>query len=139
MANRMYEKFAEHMLQAEYDFLTDDFRYLLIDKADYTWDGNDLLQFVSEIPSAAIVARSGTLTAPTVASGRFDSADITINSVTGDPCEAVVLYAYNASDAAARLVCYADQPTFVFTPTGSNVTLVINSEGHFKITDIYDI
>jgi hypothetical protein len=66
--------------------------------------------------------------------GTFDAGDPTINSVTGSTVEAVVLYAYNASDAAARLIAWIDStPSIAFTPNGSNVTLQLDALGIFSI------
>lgn len=136
MANRVYQKFAEALMNKTYDMDTDDFRFMLIDKADETFNGED--EFVSDITSGGIVARmTASLTSKDITNGRFDAADPTINSVTGDTVEAIILYAYNASDAAARLATWADSPTFVFTPNGNNVTLIIDPRGVFQLTDIF--
>lgn len=133
MANAMYPKFKQSLLDKLHDLNTDDFRLMLIDSADETYNSAD--QYVSDVTGAGIVARmSAGLASPTITDGTFDAADPTINSVTGDTVEAVILYAYNASDAAARLACWIDSsPTINFTPNGSNVTLQLDAAGIFSL------
>jgi hypothetical protein len=133
MANAMYPKFAQALLDKLHDLNTDDFRFMLIDTADETYNSAD--EFVSNVTGVGIVARmTATLSSPTITNGTFDAADPTINSVSGDPVEAVILYAYNASDAAARLACWIDSsPAISFTPNGSNVTLTLDGAGIFSL------
>lgn len=133
MANTMYPKFKEALLNKLHDLDTDDFRLALIDSADETYSGAD--EFVSNIGAGSPVARMAAgLASPTIALGVFDAADPTINSVTGDTVEAVILYAYNASDSAARLACWIDaSPSISFTPNGSNVTLTLDASGIFSL------
>lgn len=133
MANVMYPKFAQALLDKLHDLNTDDFRFMLIDTADETYNAAD--EFVSNVTGAGIVARmTSALTTPTILSGTFDADNPTINTVSGDPIEAVVLYAYNASDAAARLACWIDSsPSISFTPNGSNVTLTLDGAGIFSL------
>lgn len=133
MANNMYPKFKQSLLDKLHDLNTDDFRFMLIDSVDETYNAAD--QYVSDVTGAGIVARmTATLASPTIVDGTFDAADPTINSVTGDSVEAVILYAYNASDAAARLACWIDSsPAIAFTPNGSNVTLTLDPAGIFSL------
>lgn len=133
MANAMYPKFKQALLDKLHDLNSDDFRFMLIDSADETYNSAD--EFVSDVTGAGIVARmSAGLSSPTISLGTFDAADPTINSVTGDTVEAVILYAYNASDSAARLACWIDaSPSISFTPNGSNVTLTLDGSGVFSL------
>jgi hypothetical protein len=132
MANALYSLGKKAILDAVIgSFLTADIRFLLVDTGVETF--NDADQFVSNITSP-VARMTATLSTPTTTSGTFDAVDPTINSVTGSTVEAVVLYAYNASDAAARLIAWIDSsPSIAFTPNGSNVTLQLDPAGIFSI------
>jgi hypothetical protein len=133
MANVLYASGKKKILDADIDFLVNDIRFLLQDVNDDAFDANNV--FVSDLVAGSIVARmAAALSTPTTTAGTFDAVDPTINSVTGDPIEAVILYMFNASDAAAPLIAYIDaSPTISFTPNGSNVTLTLDALGIFSI------
>jgi len=137
MANQLYPLGAKAILDGQINFLTDDIRFALIDTGVETYNAAD--QFMSSVtsPVARMAASLGTkaTNGPAgVTPGTFDAADPTINSVTGSTVEAVILYKYNASDAAAPLICWIDSsPSIAFTPNGSNVTLTIDPAGIFSI------
>lgn len=133
MANVLYPLGAKAILDADVDFLVDDVRLALIDTTDETYNSAD--QFVSNIGAGSPVARMAAgLASKTTTGGTFDAADPTINTVTGDTVEAVILYKYNASDASAALIAWIDSsPAISFTPNGSNVTLTLDALGIFSI------
>jgi hypothetical protein len=133
VANVLYPKGKKKILDADVDFLVDDIRFLLQDQNDDPYDAAN--EFVSDLVAGSIVARMAAgLGTKTTTDGTFDAADPTINAVTGDPIEAVILYKYNASDAAAPLLAYIDaSPAISFTPNGSNVTLQLDALGIFSI------
>ena len=135
MANVLYSLGKKAILDGNIgSFLTSDIRMMLINTTSEPFLDTD--QFVSNVTSPVARMAAG-LTSPTtgtVSSGTFDAADPTINSVTGSTVQAVILYAYNASDAAARLIAWIDSsPTISFTPNGSNVTLTLDPAGIFSI------
>lgn len=133
MANALYSLGKKAILDGTIAFLTDDIRFALIDTGQETF--NDADQFVSNWTAGGIVARMAAgLATKTTTAGTFDAADPTINSVTGATVEAVGLYKYNASDAAAPLIAWIDSsPSIAFTPNGSNVTLQLDPSGIFSI------
>lgn len=139
MANVLYPLGAKAILDADIDFLVDDIRFALIDTAQETYNAAD--QFVSNWTAGGIIARMAASLGTKVTNGpagttpgTFDAADPTINSVTGATVEAVGLYKYNASDAAAPLIAWIDSsPSIAFTPNGSNVTIQIDALGIFSI------
>lgn len=131
MANALYSLGKKAMLDGDVAFDTDDVRLMLIDTGVETF--NDADQFVSSITSPVARMAAG-LASKTTTAGTFDAADPTINTVTGSTVEAVVLYIFNASDAAARLIAWIDSsPSIAFTPNGSNVTLTLDALGIFSI------
>lgn len=126
MANTVYPKYKEACLSGNGNLVAGDVRGILIDAADYTYSASH--EFLSSVPAGARVAVSGSLTAKTVANGVFDASDITINSVTGDPVEAVLLYLHTGTDSTSRLVSYHDHEPdgttpISFAPDGNNVLL----------------
>lgn len=131
MANALYSLGKKAILDGTILFPSDDIRFALVDTGVETF--NDADQFMSNITSP-VARMSAGLGSKTTTAGTFDAADPTINSVTGATVEAVVLYKYNASDAAAPLIAWIDSsPAIAFTPNGSNVTLTLDPAGIFSI------
>lgn len=131
MANVMYPLGAKAILDGGVACLVDDLRLALIDTGVEVYSAAD--QFMSTITTPVARMAAG-LASKTTTAGTLDAADPTINSVTGSTVEAVVLYKYNASDAAAAVIVWIDStPTIAFTPNGSNVTLTLDALGIFSI------
>ena len=127
MANALYDHGREGFLDGSIDFDTDDIRCILIDAADYTVDlaTHDNLD---DIPAAARVAVSGALTGKTVAAGVADADDVTFTSVTGDQCEAIVIYKHTGVESTSRLIAYIDSATGLpVTPNGGDITVQFDS------------
>ena len=80
---------------------------------------------IRDNPGAARVAVSGALVNKTFVNGVFDADDVTINSVTGDQSEALILYQHTGVDATSRLIAFWDTGVsgLPFTPNGSNVVI----------------
>ena len=121
MANVLYDKGRQGFLDGSIDWDTDDIRAILIDTADYTvnlstHDNHD------DIPGAARVAVSGALTTKTVVDGVADADDVTFSAVSGDECEAIVLYKHTGTESTARLIAYIDDATGLpVTPNGGDI------------------
>jgi hypothetical protein len=123
MANSLYTKAKEGLINGSIDLDSDDIRVVLVDGADYT-PNLSTHEFLSDIPSAARVAVSGALLNKSVTDGVFDADDIIIESVTGDQFEYLVLYKHTGSDATARLIMLIDSATGLpCTPNGSDITV----------------
>lgn len=123
MANALYNKGREGFLDGSIDWDTDDIRCILIDTADYTVDlaTHDNLD---DVPGDARVATSGALTSKTVTDGVADAADVTLSSVTGDTCEAIVIYKHTGTESTSRLIAYIDTATGLpVTPNGGDITI----------------
>ncbi|MBA7692617.1 hypothetical protein ES703_101184 [subsurface metagenome] len=121
MANELYDAGREGFLDGSIDWDTDDIRAILIDVADYTVDlaADDNLD---DIPAAARVAVSGPLTGKTVTDGVADADDVTFSEVTGDECEALVLYKHTGTESTSRLIAYIDSATGLpVTPNGGDI------------------
>ena len=121
MTNALYDNGREGFLDGSIDWDTDDIRAILIDTDDYTvnlaTDDN-----LDDIPGAARVAVSGALTGKTVTDGVADAADVTWTAVTGDDCEAIVLYKHTGTESTSRLIAYIDSATGLpVTPNGGDI------------------
>lgn len=125
MANALYNKGREGFLDGSIDWDTDDIRAILVDVADYTVDlaTHDNLD---DVAAGARVAVSSSLASKTVTDGIADAADVTFTAVTGDPCEAIVLYKHTGTEGTSRLIAYLDTAVsgLPVTPNGGNITVV---------------
>jgi hypothetical protein len=133
MANSLYTKAKQGLIDGSIDLDTDDIRAVLVDGADYT-PNLASHEFLSSIPAGGRVAVSGALQNKTVTDGVFDADDIVIAAVSGDQFEYVVLYKHTGSDATARLIYLIDTATGLpCTPNGSDITLSWDSTAGKKI------
>jgi len=121
MPNALYDKGREGFLDGSIDWDTDNIKTLLVDAADYSVD-LALHSVLTDIPAIARVASSVNLTAKTVTAGVADAADVTFNTVTGDPCEVLVIYQDSGVEATSRLIAYLDTATGLpVTPNGGDI------------------
>jgi len=136
MANELYTKAKQGLIDGSIDLDTDDIRVILVDAADYTpnlaTDDN-----LDDIPSGARVAVSGALQSKTVTDGVFDAADIVISAVSGDQFEYLVLYKHTGTESTSRLILLIDSATGLpCTPNGSDITVQWDSGANkiFKLS-----
>lgn len=126
MANAIYPAFKDWLCAAgAFDWVNDDVRIVLVDTGTYTYSSAH--DFLDDITAGARIAVTGALGTKSVgAGGKLIAADPTINAVSGNSVEALVLYRHTgANDAARRLIAYIDTGVtgLPFTPNGGNVTL----------------
>lgn len=123
MGNALYDKGRKGFLAGEIDWDADDIRVILIDVADYTVD-LAVDDFLDDIPGAARVAVSGALTGKTTTDGVADADDVILSSVTGDQCEAIVIYKHTGVESTSALIAYIDSATGLpVTPNGGDITI----------------
>lgn len=128
----IYTKAKEAFLGGDIDLLNDTIKVVLIDGADYTANLS-ADQFLSDIPLAARVATSPALSGKSVTAGVFDAADTTFSLVSGDPCEAVVIYQDTGDEATSRLIDYQSSALGLpITPNGADIDLAFDN-GSSKI------
>lgn len=129
MANALYDKGRNAFARGEINWLAsggDTIKVILVDTADYTVDlaNHD---FLDDVPAAARVA-SATLTLSDPAAGVCDAGDVTFSAVTGDPCEALIIYKDTGTEATSPLLAYIDTATGLpVTPNGGNITVTWDS------------
>ena len=123
MANAVYPIGKEKFLQADINMTNDDVKVVLVDLEEYTYSAAD--DALADISASARVAVSNALGSKTTTTGIFDSADITLSAVTGDPFEALVLYVSASTEATSYLVAFIDTNVsgLPLTPNGGNVTI----------------
>lgn len=134
MANAVYPKWKEAVMQAgSNSSLAGTVKAVLIDTADYTY--NAAHDFMDDVPAGARVGTAQTLGSKTFTNGLFDAADVTLPAVTGDPCEAILVYIDTGSDATSRPVAYIDTGVtgLPVTPNGGDIAIAWNASGIFQL------
>ena len=122
MANALYTKAKQHLIDGTIDLDTNDIRAILVDGADYT----PVLathETLANIPAAARVAVSGALQSKTVTDGVFDAADIVLSAVSGDQFEYIALYQHTGAESALLLLLIDTATGLPCTPNGSDITI----------------
>lgn len=122
MANSLYTKAKQHLIDGTIDLDTNDIRAILVDGADYT-PNLATHETLANIPAAARVAVSGALTSKTVTDGVFDAADITISSVTGDQFEYIAIYQHTGAESALLIALLDTATGLPCTPNGGDITI----------------
>jgi len=124
MSSFLYDKGRNAFLEGDLAWDTDDIRCIFVDSADYTVDQN-ADDFLDDIPAGARVAVSAaSLANKTSVDGIADADDLTINSVSGDQFEALVLYLHTGAEGTSQLIAYIDDYTGLpTTPNGGNITV----------------
>lgn len=131
MANAMYDRAREGFL-SDWNFSTDEFRWCLIDSADYTFSAaHDTL---ADVADAAVVALSPALTSKTVTDGYADAADPSFGNVTGDPSEALILIRGTGNEASYLVAFFNTSVTGLpVTPNTGPIDITHNASGIFRI------
>lgn len=122
MANSLYTKAKQHLIDGTIDLDTNDIRAILVDGADYT-PNLATHETLANIPAAARVAVSGALASKTVTDGVFDAADVTLAAVTGDQFEYIVLYQHTGAESALLIALLDTATGLPCTPNGSDITI----------------
>jgi hypothetical protein len=124
MASGLYDSAREEFLGGTLDWDGEDVRAILIDVADYAVN-LATHDFLDDVAAAARVAVSGAMGSKTITDGVADAADVVWTSVTGDPCEAIIIYQHTGTESTSALIAYIDG--FSVTPNGGNITAVWDS------------
>ncbi len=131
MANALYPKFKQALLNKTHDLDTDSIRAILADAADYTYSSAH--DFLDDVPAGGRVAVSSGLTSPTIVDGVFDTADFTWSTVSGDQSEQIILYNHDGNgagaDSARQLIAFYDtgMTGMPVTPNGGNINVTVGS------------
>lgn len=107
MANFIYKKTKQALLNGDIAVDTNDLKILFINTATYTANQNSD-EFVSDVASSAIKARSTALANKTTTNGILDANDVQLTAYPGDAFDAIILYQVGTSDSNSRLIFYID-------------------------------
>jgi len=123
MANKLFDKGREGILDGSIAWATDNIKAVLVDTGTYTVDLATHAN-LSDIAAGARVATSANLASKTSTGGVADAADQTFTAVTGATVEAIVLYKDTGTAGTSRLLCYIDTGTGLpVTPKGGDITV----------------
>jgi len=133
MANAIYGKGRAAFGNGEIDWVDDDIKVLLVDSTDYTVS-IDVDQYCNKdtIPDAARVTNglSGNLANAANVLGVMDADDVTLSSVSGEECEALVIFKDGGDGGVTQsgtndlLIAYIDTATGLpSTPAGGDITI----------------
>jgi hypothetical protein len=123
MANALYDLARQAFLDGDLDWAANDIKAYLIDVADYTVN-LATHDFADDIGAAAKVATSANFGGKTSTAGVADANNITFTAVTGDVCEAIVIWQDTGNQATSRLIAYIDTATGLpVTPNGGDITV----------------
>lgn len=134
MANALYPKFKQALLNKEHNLDTDTIKAYLIDTADYTY--NTAHDEITDVAGASIVATSGALANSSITNGTFDTDDFTWSTVTGDQSEGIILWNDTPTTPTADpLIAYYDTGItgMPVTPNGGNINCTVHSSGWFSL------
>jgi hypothetical protein len=132
MANFVFDIPRKRFMDGEIDMLSDDIKFTFHDDDDVAplqATHDDLSDL-----SAGTVATSGNLTTKDTTAGVFDADDETVNTVSGDEFESIILF--DDTHASDSLICRIDTGTGLpCTPNGGNITVQWDSGGNkiFKL------
>ena len=135
MANLLYPKFKQALLNKEHDLDTDQIKAALVDTGAYAYAAAHV-SFATDVPSGAKIAISPQLTLPTIVDGVFDTADFTWVAVTGAQAEAILLYNDTpTAPVADPLVALYDtgMTGMPVTPNGGNINVTVHASGWFAL------
>lgn len=132
MANALYARGKQRILEKQISFKDDDIQVLLV-SADYIPDLN-VHEFLSDVQAYALGGGAKPLTDKTTALGVFDAADVSWLKVTaGATAKAVILFKSTGEAGTSPLLGYVDTITgFPVATNGSDITVQWDN-GSFKI------
>lgn len=130
MANAVYPKFKEALIDGATNVDLNDgtVKAVLIDTSDYTYSAAH--DFYDDA-SAGAVGTPQTIGNTTVTNGLFDGDNVTFTALSGDECEAIIIFIDTGDPATSRLVAYIDTGVtgLPVTPNGGDVTISWNASG----------
>jgi hypothetical protein len=136
MANQLYSNIKEDFLNGTINLLSSDIRILLV-KSGYSLDVSTD-QYVSDIGSANIAGRSGSLDNVTISGGVLDAENETIENYGTEGFDYLVMYESTGDDTTSRLIAYFD--TAAGLPVaGTSGSISITIQWSDLITKIFSL
>ena len=126
MSNFVYGKAKQALLNGQINFSANNYKLLFIDSSLYTPSQNSD-EFVSNVNTSAIKARTDNISGITNILGVLDADDVNVASYSGGSFQAVVLYQVGSTDSTSRLIFYIDTGIGLpYTLINQNVPITIN-------------
>ena len=123
MANQRYDYGSERFLTAQLNWIADNFKVVLVDTKYYTFLKN-VHRTLADVPLAARVATSGTMTGMTAIGGVARADSTVVLAVSGQHVEAMIIYHDTGVESTSELVVYLDTANGLpFNPDGNSVTI----------------
>lgn len=120
MANALYAKFKEGLLDGTFDLNSNTIKAALVDGYTPNTSTHDAMDDVAAA-GGTVVGTPQTLASKTITGGVFDAADVTFTAVAGGSTpDHVVLYQDGGSDPARLLIAVIDTTTGVTLPVTTN-------------------
>lgn len=131
MANAIYPKAKEQMLQGGINLSTGTVKIALVDTGTYTYSAAH--EFYSSV--TGVVGTPATLSTKTFTNGTFDAANATLTGVSGATFEALIIYIDTGSAATSRLIAYLDTgwTGLPGTPNTGDINILFNASGIFTL------
>lgn len=127
MANTLYDKGRQRFLEAQFNWLSDTMKILMVDTGAYT-PNFGTHEFISDVPTSARITSPVTLTSKTTDGGAADAADVTFTSVSGPTIEAIVIYQDTGTESSSPLIVYIDTATGLpITPNGGDIIITFDN------------
>jgi len=125
MANAIYLKAKEQMIQGGINLSSGVVKVALVDLGVYTFGAAH--EFFSSI--TGVVGTPQTLASKTFVNGVFDAADVVFTAVTGATVEALVFYIDTGVAGTSRLIMFQDVGVtgLPVTPNGGDINLAFDS------------
>lgn len=131
MANMLYTKAKEKILQGQLNLLTDDIRVAIVSNAYIQSMTTD--EFLADVDDY-ILGTPMALTTRSIAGGAFDGDDLNFTGIaSGATTEGIVIYKHTGDPATSPLVFYADQVQGFPMLTSGAVIEVRWDDGAYKI------
>ncbi len=136
MANFIYGKAKQSLLNGEFNISSDSLKVLLVTESYVPNQNVD--QFVSNISSSYIKQRTSSLTNVTNILGVIDADNAPVSNYDGSAFKALVIYKDSGTDSTSRLLAYIDTATGLpFLGINATTDITINwSNGSNKIISL---
>lgn len=131
MANAIYPKGKEQMLQGGINMSSGTVKVALVDTGVYTYSASH--EFVSSL--SGVVGTAQTIGSKTFTDGVFDGANVTFTAVSGSTVEALVIYIDTGVAGTSPLIAYIDTSVtgLPVTPNGGDISITWNASGIFAL------
>jgi len=129
MASTLYTKGLENFLKGNINWGSATIKCLIADAAEYT-PNTATDDALNDVPATARVSTITLTSGKTSTDGVADASDVTMSTVTGDPCEYLVLFLNGTAESNSYLIALwtaSDTTGLPVTPNGGNIQIAWDS------------